>query len=173
MILGGITIAQDDEVPIKNFQINGLFKNEIGPQFWGTSAFGGIHFTHYINAHWGTEFGVGVPKAGVKTYFYPWQIERGKAKPYLGVAGIFDTRLFNIASRDYNVYFPIGFTWFTNRRWNVSMDAGPSYFNDFGDAIDQGAWAAYFSVKVGYRITFVRFKKRQKQIDVESIPDPN
>lgn len=170
----GVQSLAQKEVPIKNFQINGLFKSEIGPVAFGTSGYGGAHFSHYFTKNIGTEISIGYPSAGAKIQIYPWQIRRGEFRPYIGLAGSYFYHQPTIGSKEALVYVPIGLTWFMNLRWNISADVGPSrvFYPDLGN-VTVDYIPVHFSIKLGYRIALVRFKKREKQIDIESIPDPN
>ena len=173
--MSGFISAQDETVPIHKFQINGLFKNEVGPSALGTTGLGGVQFTSYLTKNLAVEAGFGVFGAGGKLLLYPSQIERGKVKFYFGIGGAYNyADPINYTSVTWTAYAPIGATWFTNSRWNFSADVGPAMFGfDVPDGIIVDKTPLHFSVKAGYRFTMVRFKNRDKQIDVDSIPDPN
>ena len=172
--MGGVLIAQDKEVPLHKFQINGLFRNEGGPTALGTSGYGGVHYTGYLSKNIGIEVGAGVFQAGSKFQLYPSQIERGKVKFYIGLGGAWT--YYNpstIMRTNWLSYIPIGATWFTNRRWNFSADIGPAYLDFVDPNTTSNKIGLHFGIKAGYRFTFVRFKNRDKYIDPDSIPDSN
>lgn len=158
-----------EEVPIKKFQVNGLFKNTIGLELGGTSGIIGVHIAHFLSKNVVAQAGLGFPAAGAKVAIYPWSIKRDKFRPFIGIGGMhyFASTEFNFT--DYTLYSPLGLSWFTNRRVNLSLDFGPAYVNDYGNNIDNGKLLMYGSFKVGYRFTFTRFKNRQKQINPEII----
>lgn len=164
VVVPSLLFSQEDGIPKEKYEINGLFKNEIGPGLLGTTGLAGIQLTHYFNSHMATEIGVGFSGAGLKMPIYPWEIDRGKFKFYTGVAGVY---YFSNFTEDYSLYCPFGITNFSSNRWNFSLDMGPAYLNDVTNSFDGGRLYFAGAFKVGYRVSFYRYKKRKKYISVE------
>jgi hypothetical protein len=165
----GVCHAQDSTLVIEidpdemaKMEFEGVFKSSISLEGGGKSGFAGISYDLLLSRKWRVGIGGGYAGAGADVKFYPWGVKRDKLIMNLGLRA---NTFLPIGGTNYMFYSaPIGLSFFTVKRINLELDAGPMIKRQFdpletpigiGSKLDY----AYVSIKIGYRFSFYAMKR--------------
>jgi hypothetical protein len=90
----------------------------------------------------------------------PFPVQRGTSRFHINLA--YAVTVLPNVSHFQQFYIGAGTTWFMTRKFNVSLDIGPSYFYHFNSSPKYfpDRWIPMGNFKIGYRFSFVAMKRR-------------
>ncbi len=142
-------------------EIEGLRKNAISFNFFGTTPVIGITYERLIIGNFSAEIGVGFPSLGLGVKLFPWKIVPGKLRFHVGVTLLYTTTEGNseptheMGWQGLVIYFPIGFSLYGKRGFNFGFDFGlgnywSGYFGN-ENGFNRGQLIPWGNLKFGYR----------------------
>jgi len=151
-----------DQKELNKMEFGGVFRSAISLQGGGKVGFVGASYDLFLSPRWRFGIGAGFNTWGTDFRFFPYKIQRGKLRfnfglrarlPYQNVS--FNSGIFSL---------PIGVSFFTVRRINLELDAGPGsffYLND-GTSSFFAINEVIFSAKIGYRFSVYSIRRSRR-----------
>lgn len=150
---------------LKKQEFGGIYKSSISANVGGTSGIIGGSFEHFVNPHLQFEIGAGFPACGIGINIYPWAVKRGSERFMLSYKGVYFNSPWRLPV--YQHALVVGLTFFTDRKWNWTLNVGPMYVHstnsfDFIPPEGESPISVMINFKWSYRFSFQAIKRNRE-----------
>ncbi len=125
LVIAMIWLIHPHAVAQKSESDQSLKKNAFSGNILGTASYLGFTYERYLYQRFSIEVGVGLIGLGTGLSYYPFRMEAGKVKPYIGLK--YTSHAIVDGPHKIVTYIPIGITFFSSGQINIGCDIGPSY----------------------------------------------